>query len=172
MMPFQPSDIALFLVSFAACIYCAILSRRLKALQNTRNGLGATIRAMSESVAAVSSARNETQAQANEIAMRLTALLQESAEATKSLSDLKDAIEVKEAETSRRYQAAEADLRKAMRDAVTQSGSRIMEIKQLIERLEAVAGRAASNFNSSEFLFEDEEQGIQQKAYERYGQKR
>ncbi|KCZ52215.1 hypothetical protein [Hyphomonas pacifica] len=172
MMPLQPSDIALFLVSFAACIYCAILSRRLKALQNTRNGLGATIRAMSESVAAVSSARNETQTQAKEIAVRLSALLQEASEATISLSELKHAIEVKEAETSRRYQSAEADLRKTMRDAVTQSGSRIMEIKQLIERLETLTGRAVSNFNSSEFLFDEEEQGIQKKVYESYGQKR
>ena len=75
MMPLDPSDIALFLVSFAACLYCALLSRRLKALQNTKDGLGASIRAMSESVAAVSSARHEAKAQSGEIAVRLTAIL-------------------------------------------------------------------------------------------------
>ena len=41
-LPIQPTDIAIFLVSFAACVYCFILSRRLKALQDTRDGLGAT----------------------------------------------------------------------------------------------------------------------------------
>ncbi|MEE2922725.1 MAG: hypothetical protein VYC38_13255, partial [Pseudomonadota bacterium] len=86
-MPFEPSDIALFLVSFAACLYCALLSRRLKALQNTRNGLGASIRAMSESVAAVSSARHETQAQAGELMTRLSAVMKEAEATGKKLTE-------------------------------------------------------------------------------------
>ena len=79
-MPLDPSEIAPFLDSFAACLYCALLSRRLKALQNTKDGLGASIRAMSESVAAVSSAKHEAQAQSGDMrgepARSLGALLQ------------------------------------------------------------------------------------------------
>ena len=67
----QPIDIALFLVSLAACIYCVQLSRRLKSLQDTRDGLGATIMAMNKSVSAVSSATQETRNQAGELASRL-----------------------------------------------------------------------------------------------------
>ena len=54
-MSIQPTDIAIFLVSFAPCIYCFVLSKRLKALQNTKDGLGATITALSTSISQMSS---------------------------------------------------------------------------------------------------------------------
>ena len=59
-MSIQPTDIAIFLVSFAACIYCFVLSKRLKALQNTKDGLGATITALSTSIAQMSSTTQDT----------------------------------------------------------------------------------------------------------------
>ena len=58
-MPIQATDIAIILVSFAACVYCFVLNRRLKALQDTRDGLGATIMAMSKSIAAMSNSTKE-----------------------------------------------------------------------------------------------------------------
>ncbi len=170
MMPFEPSDIALFLVSFAACLYCALLSRRLKALQNTKDGLGATIRAMSESVAAVSSARQTAQAQSSEIAVRLTAILQEANDAGKKLTELKDALEIKDRETSRRIQAADAEIRSTMREALAQSSERVAEISRLTKRLEAVASRAAAGFDSSDYLFDDDDTTKTKRVYESYGQ--
>ena len=171
-MPLEPSDIALFLVSFAACLYCALLSRRLKALQNTKNGLGATIRAMSESVAAVSSARHETQAQAGELATRLASVLKEARDAGKKLEELKLALESKDRETSRRIQAADAEIRTTMREALAQSSDKIAEISRLTQRLETIAERTASRFDSSDYLFEDEDRGRTERVYERYGHKK
>mgnify|MGYP000409735667 CR=1 FL=1 len=141
MMPLDPSDIALFLVSFAACLYCALLSRRLKALQNTKDGLGASIRAMSESVAAVSSARHEAKAQSGEIAVRLTAILTEAHDAGKKLTELKDALEMKDREISRKIQAADAEIRITVRDALAQSSDRVAEITRLTKLERSLTSR-------------------------------
>ena len=73
-MNFEPTDIAIVLVSFAACVYCFVLNRRLKALQNTKDGLGATIMAMSKSIAAMSNSTQETRSHVGEMAVRLSSL--------------------------------------------------------------------------------------------------
>ena len=70
----SPFDIAIILISSVACIYCMVLSRRLRALQNTRNGLGATIKALSDSISAVSATTDETRYHAGELATRLAHL--------------------------------------------------------------------------------------------------
>ncbi len=76
-MPISPFDIAIILISSVACMYCIVLSRRLKALQNTRNGLGATIKALSDSISAVSATTDETRYHAGELAARLARLIEE-----------------------------------------------------------------------------------------------
>ena len=76
-MPISPFDIAIILISSVACLYCIVLSRRLKALQNTRNGLGATIKALSDSISAVSATTDETRYHAGELAARLARLIED-----------------------------------------------------------------------------------------------
>jgi len=76
-VPISPFDIAIILISSVACMYCIVLSRRLKALQNTRNGLGATIKALSDSISAVSATTDETRYHAGELAARLARLIEE-----------------------------------------------------------------------------------------------
>ena len=76
-MPISPFDIAIILISSVACLYCIVLSRRLKALQNTRNGLGATIKALSDSISAVSTTTDEARFHAGELAARLARLIEE-----------------------------------------------------------------------------------------------
>ncbi len=46
----QISDIILILVSSSACLYCFMLSRRLKKLQNLDDGLGASILSLTEAI--------------------------------------------------------------------------------------------------------------------------
>jgi len=126
---------------------------------------------MSESVAAVSSAKHEAQAQSGEIAVRLTAILTEAHEAGKKLTELKDALEMKDRETSRRIQAADAEIRSTMRDALAQSSDRVAEITRLTTRLEGVANRVASSLDSSDYLFEDDDKAKTKRVYESYGHK-
>lgn len=94
-MPISPFDIAIILISSVACLYCIVLSRRLKALHNTRNGLGATIKALSDSISAVSATTDETRLHAGELAARLARLIEEAKLACARVEDsttrLKDA---------------------------------------------------------------------------------
>lgn len=94
-MPISPFDIAIILISSVACIYCIVLSRRLKALQNTRNGLGATIKALSDSISAVSATTDETRFHAGELGARLA----------RSIEDAKVACEHVENQIQRLHDA-------------------------------------------------------------------
>ena len=76
-MNLQLTDIAIFLISFAACIYCIVLSRRLAKLQNTKDGLGATIVACSNSISSMSAAAKGTTSHARQLADELSSLLKE-----------------------------------------------------------------------------------------------
>lgn len=87
-MPISPFDIAIILISSVACLYCIVLSRRLKALQNTRNGLGATIKALSDSISAVSATTDDTRYHAGELAARLARLIEEAKLSCARVEDL------------------------------------------------------------------------------------
>ena len=87
-MPISPFDIAIILISSVACLYCIVLSRRLKALQNTRNGLGATIKALSDSISAVSATTDETRFHAGELATRLARLIEDARHSCARSEDL------------------------------------------------------------------------------------
>ena len=87
-MPVSPFDVAIILISSVACIYCIVLSRRLRALQNTRNGLGATIKALSDSISAVSATTDETRFHAGELAARLARLIEEAKQASERVEIL------------------------------------------------------------------------------------
>ncbi len=87
-MNIQPTDIAILLISAAACIYCIVLNRRLKALQDTKDGLGATIVAFSKSVSDMSQSTQQTRTHAGQIAGRLADLLSEANAASDRLQSL------------------------------------------------------------------------------------
>ncbi len=76
-MQIAPIDIVLLLVALAACGYCFMLNRRLRALHDTRKGVGAAILALSDTISkmnTVSEASNrqaKTAAEALELQMRL-----------------------------------------------------------------------------------------------------
>lgn len=156
-MIIQPTDIAIFLVSFAACAYCIVLSRRLKALQNTRDGLGATIMALSKSVSAVTSATSETRQQTGELATRLTTLMKEAEDTYRRLDDLKATLEASEARQAKQIGAARSEVDGMLSDVMERSAERMAEMKRLIRQLEAAPAPAYARTNNTDFLFEDDD---------------
>ena len=59
----QTFDAILLLVSGAAGLYCFILSRRLKALQDMKTGIGASILAMTNAIAQLNAASHDSKQQ-------------------------------------------------------------------------------------------------------------
>lgn len=143
-MPISPFDIAIILISSVACLYCIVLSRRLKALQNTRNGLGATIKALSDSISAVSATTDETRYHAGELAARLARLIEEAKlscaqieQTTARLYDAHAAVEKQMSQVPPPMPTPSAQSGTPMSAPVAppESDARLQEISDLMDRL-------------------------------------
>lgn len=114
---FEVSDIAIILICGATCLYCFILGRRLTALQNTKDGLGAAITTFSKSVADVSSAARSTTVQASELAVRLASLIEEANTVCKRAKTLTENLDVKRDDIVADLNATQSALSKLMTHA-------------------------------------------------------
>ncbi|MEL6831205.1 MAG: hypothetical protein AAFO63_13830 [Pseudomonadota bacterium] len=135
----DPTDIAILLVSGAACVYCFVLNRRLKALQDTKNGLGATIMALTKSIADMSAKTKQTRVQADDIATRLTQSMLEAEAARLKLQEMTDMMQSSHTEATAEVRAAQVELSTMMRDVVAQSRDRIMEMTMLMREMRALS---------------------------------
>ena len=140
MMSVQPTDIAIILVSLAACVYCFVLSRRLRALQNTKDGLGATIMALSKSISAVSATTQDTRVKAGELAARLSQLLADADAMCGKLNALKGEMTAQHA----KLRAAQSDISGSLRDILEESKDRILDLKIQMRQMQALIDAAAS----------------------------
>lgn len=140
-MPFsiEPTDIAIFLVSSAACIYCFVLSKRLKALQNTRDGLGATITALSNSISQMSTTTQDTRVRVESMATRLAHLIAEAEKSSRKLEETIASIEAAKASVADEVQNAQMDLYAMTRTALDQSKERIAEMTALMRQLQELS---------------------------------
>lgn len=134
----QPTDVAIFLVSSAACIYCFVLSKRLKALQDTKDGLGATITAMTNSVSAMSQATHDTRTRVESMATRLAHLISDGEKMCKRLEETIMTMERSQTNAANQAHAAKTELNVMMRDVLDQSRARITEMTTLMRQMRAM----------------------------------
>lgn len=145
-MPIQATDIVIILISFAACIYCFVLNRRLKALQDTKDGLGATIMAMSKSVAAMSSSTRETRSHVGEMASRLAMQLEDAKQTCIRLEELKASLEATQKDAVDQVTASQAELGTMMRIILDQSKTRIIEMNRVMQQLRELTEAADEDY--------------------------
>ncbi len=143
----SPFDIAIILISSVACIYCMVLSRRLRALQNTRNGLGATIKALNDSISAVSATTDETRYHAGELATRLAHLIEDAKVACDRVERKTRELEQAPPPVAPHVAAAPAppppqpqqETVEEMRQALDLSNERLREITDLMHRMKQMS---------------------------------
>jgi uncharacterized protein YoxC len=131
----QPTDIALFLVSFAACVYCIILSGRLRRLQNTKNGLGATILALNESISAVTASTRDSRQQAADIVGKLNLAMQEAQAAGVRLQSVSDSLEGRAAMALENAETAQREMQVQITALLEEVGARMTEMHTLSEQM-------------------------------------
>jgi len=148
-MSIQPTDIAIFLVSFAACIYCFVLSKRLKALQNTKDGLGATITALSTSIAQMSSTTQDTRVRVESMATRLAHLIAEAEATCKKLDETIASVDLAKASATDEVHTAQMDLFVMMRTVLDQSKERVAEMTGLMRQMRTMSDEAAASVSAS-----------------------
>ncbi|KCZ87466.1 hypothetical protein [Hyphomonas jannaschiana] len=145
-MQIQATDIAIILVSFAACVYCFVLNRRLKALQDTRDGLGATIMAMSKSIAAMSNSTRETRSHVGEMAARLATQLEDAKQTCARMEELKASLEASQKDAVDQVTASQAELSTMMRIILDQSKTRIMEMNRVMHDMREMTEAADEDY--------------------------
>lgn len=143
-MSIQPTDIAIFLVSFAACIYCFVLSKRLKALQNTKDGLGATITALSTSISQMSSTTQDTRVRVESMASRLAHLISEAEKTCQRLEEAIASVDVAKASATDEVHNAQMDLYVMMRTVLDQSKERVAEMTGLMRQMRVMSDEVSA----------------------------
>jgi predicted unusual protein kinase regulating ubiquinone biosynthesis (AarF/ABC1/UbiB family) len=144
-MSIQPTDIAIFLVSFAACVYCFVLSKRLKALQNTKDGLGATITALSTSIAQMTSTTQDTRVRVESMATRLAHLISEAEATCRKLEETISSVDLAKASATDEVHTAQMDLYVMMRTVLDQSKERVAEMTGLMRQMRTMSDEAAAS---------------------------
>ncbi|MEX1251115.1 MAG: hypothetical protein WEA77_07975 [Hyphomonas sp.] len=148
----QPTDIAIFLVSFAACIYCFVLSKRLKALQDTKDGLGATITALSTSIAKMSATTQDTRVRVESMATRLAHLISEADKTCQKLESTIASVDKARANATDEVQTAQMDLYMMMRTALDQSKERINEMTGMMRQMRVMSDEVSRNLEPAEMV--------------------
>jgi len=143
-MSIQPTDIAIFLVSFAACVYCIVLSRRLKALQNTKDGLGATITALSTSISQMSSTTQDTRVRVESMATRLAHLISEAEKTCQKLEATIASVDTAKASATDEVHNAQMDLYVMMRTVLDQSKERVAAMTGLMRQMRVLSDEVAA----------------------------
>jgi chromosome segregation ATPase len=85
-------DFILLAASGAAAVYCFVLSKRLKKLNDMKNGLGASIASMSQTLDQTQQVLALAKRSSVESIERLSALIEEAERLTPELSQLMDAL--------------------------------------------------------------------------------
>jgi len=127
-MNFAIADIIIALTSISACTYCYVLGRRLNALQNTKDGLGAAILAFSKSANAMSATTKQTGAHAQDLAQRLATLMNDANIACKQIEDMTLSMET-------RHQHAVKDVANAQAELETRIGGILNDYKKQVTDL-------------------------------------
>lgn len=133
-MPIGLSDIALFLISFVACGYCIVLSRRLKALQDTKDGLGATIVAFNDSMAALSATTGQSRKHVTDLANQLPPLIQQANAACKKVEETTRTLETKDEIIIARVERTHRELDNSMRALLEETRRSVTELTELSAR--------------------------------------
>lgn len=129
-------DIILILISGSACLYCWMLNRRLKALQDMKKGLGASIINLSAAISKTSIAAQEAKASASESVEELRALL---AEVDASIPKMEMMLE-----------SLERSSRRTMDETKTMQRELVATLRPLLEEAHDKAGALAVMVNEAD----------------------
>lgn len=148
-MDIQLTDISLFAVSFTACIYCFVLSRRLKTLQDTKDGLGATIVAFSKSIADMSSSTKETNLRAKQIAQNLTTAISAADASAIKISTLLETLDAKETHLTHNIAKATKDVDTDLQGVLNEAKVYAHEISTLLKEIKTIPTQARNSANGA-----------------------
>ena len=129
-------DIALILVSSSACLYCFMLNRRLKALQDMEKGLGASIVSFTQAVSKLSLAAQEAKRSVSESTQTLQDLLTKVDRSIPKIDGMLENLDHASERTARETRAMQEDLVEALRPLIDEAQHKAQNLSVVIEHLD------------------------------------
>lgn len=136
------SDIALILISGFACLYCGLLNRRLRKLQNLKTGVGASIVSLTDAITQTNKAAKDAQSSTLQTVETLRHLLSQAESAAPKIDalivELVRSTETAQAQKSILDKRIDEDLSPMILKAETTASSllqAVVDIDSYVERI-------------------------------------
>ncbi len=140
-------DAILLLVSGAAGLYCFILSRRLRALQDMKTGLGASIISMTTAISQLKAASEESKFQTSAVSTQLKILLKDAEKKISHIQKLNQTLEQTASETKDEVNKVQNELSTSMHHLLLQSHEQIEELTSLMKQLRVLSEKTLAPYS-------------------------
>ncbi len=140
-------DAILLLVSGAAGLYCFILSRRLRALQDMKTGLGASIISMTTAISQLKAASEESKFQTSAVSTQLKILLKDAEKKISHMQKLNKTLKETATETKDEVNKVQNELSTSMHHLLLQSHEQIEELTSLMKQLRVLSEKTLAPYS-------------------------
>ncbi len=137
-------DIILILVSGSACLYCWLLNQKLKALQNMKKGLGASIMTLSATISKTSIAAQEAKLSAAESVAHLRKLLVDVETSIPKIDVMLENLEQGSQRTISETKAMQEELVATLRPLLEEAHDSAGVLSKIITEVDQYTGRTVS----------------------------
>ncbi len=138
-------DIILILVSGSACLYCWLLNKKLKALQDMKQGLGASIVTLSKAVSKTSLAAHDAKLSAAESVEQLRKLLEDVETSIPKIDMMLESLERSSQRTINETKSMQEELVATLRPLLNEAQDQAGNLSAIISEVDLRAGRLTRN---------------------------
>ena len=132
-------DVILILVSGTACLYCWLLNKKLKGLQDMKKGLGASIITLSKAVSKTTQAATDAKLSAAESVERLNKLLGDVDSSIPKMDLMLETMERSSQRTVEETKALQKELLSTLRPLLDEAHVKTDELSRLLDEADSKA---------------------------------
>lgn len=136
LLSFAP-DIFLLLISAIACLFCALLHRRLKRLDDLKSGVGASIVSLTNAIETIHKSAKDTQTTTLEMTTTLRHMLEKAETALTNLEAKKIEMENETKKISLATEKARSDSNNLITDTITEAKDTARQLNDIMADLQA-----------------------------------
>ncbi|MCI5047438.1 MAG: hypothetical protein MRY59_08035 [Aquisalinus sp.] len=137
-------DIILILVSGSACLYCWLLNRRLKALQDTRKGIGASIVGLSTALSKTTIAAQEARHSTAQSVEHLHKLLEDADACIPKIEMMLENLEISARRTRNEIDASQQQATASISPLLSEAKERATTLSVIVAEIDAYSRRIRS----------------------------
>ena len=129
-------DIILILVSGSACLYCWLLNRRLKALQDLKKGLGASIVTLSTALSKTTVAAQEARMSASSSVEKLNSLLEDVEKSIPRIDAMLESLDRGTRRAAKETRAMQTELVDTLKPLLQEADTKAGDLSTILTQLD------------------------------------